>query len=461
MTGGDRRAAYRKGGLYRRYVYEKDESGQPVRDRRGNPIVSYEYWQATYEIPSEDLPDGVRRRRITGNAASKTAALAALRENIDAFYKRKRDGEPTYRVPRTRGAKRRTVDDLFTNWLEMKNVEDMSMTVLRKYRRLYEMHIQPHIGHEYLDRISSAQLMQLLNSTLVSKKKTDQRGRPIPGTRLLGAAARANVWRVLRMCFRWGERSNYFAGRANPMLLVRKPKSEPRTIDIDARIRDSDRVMTYVEEHRPELLCLLGLQLLGLRQMERLGLRVEDVLGIEGDNPRLSVNGQLARFETDEVTANGDGRRWYRKPLTKTGKPRVIPLREPFLTHVRDHLERREANTKNEGYKDWKDDPIGGLLFQTERGSVITKTTDNEIWREVCIAAGVEPFPQHLNRYITAAKLAELKPAVPGNVVRAILGHESEAIGAYYQRITAENSDDALTRYGKSYRKQKGRTKAN
>lgn len=172
------------------------------------------------------------------------------------------------------------------------------------------------------------------------------------------------------------------------------------------------------------------------------------------------VRGQLARFETEDMKKNGDGRRWYWKDRTKTGVEREIPLTEPFLGYLRDHLKRREENTKRPDYKDWGKDEIGGLLFLTDRGAVISKSTDGELWKKVCLEAGVKPFSQHINRFITAAKLAALKPAVPGNVVRAILGHESEAIGYYYQKVTAENSQDALERYGKSYQSKARKIKS-
>jgi hypothetical protein len=452
MASSDKRAAYGKGGLYKRAVYEKDEAGKPLLDRRGNAVVKYDYWQATFEIPAEDLPDGVKRRRLTGNSASKSGAMAALRENIDAFYERKRNGEAAYRTPRKRGTKRRTVDDLFTDWIAHKTDEDISTVVLRKYRRMYEQHIQPHIGKEYLDKITSTQLNQLMNSTLASKKKTDARGKPIPGTTLLGAAARLNIWKTLRMCFRWGELSDYFPGRGNPMMLVKQPKVIKRTIDIDARVADADRVMEYVERDRPELTALIGLQLLGLRQMERLGLRIEDIWGLDTDRPKLMVRGQLARYETTDKEFVEDGIRWYWKDRTKTSVEREIPLTEPFLGYIRDHLKRREENEMKPGWKRWGDDKMKNSLFLSDRGAVIDKSADGAIWQQVCKAAGVKPYSQHINRFITAAKLAGLKPAVPGNVVRAILGHESEAIGYYYQKITAENSQDALERYGKTYK---------
>lgn len=456
-TADSRKAAYGKGGLYRRFVYEKDEEGKTLLDRRGNPVVNYEYWQATFEIPVEDLPPGVARRRLTGNAPSQTGATRALRENIDAFYERKRNGEPAYRSPRKRGAVRYTVRDLFEKWIEHKSFENVSTTVLRKYQRMYELHIEPYIGKEFLDKITSKQLNQLLNSTLPIKKKLDKRGKPIPGTVLLSASARLNIWKVLRMCFRWGELSNLFQGRANPMLLVKQPKPKKRLIDIDARSEDVDRIMAYLSDKKPELLALMGFQLLGLRQMERLGLRLSDIWGLETDNPKLLVRGQLARFETDDLSRS-NGRRWYWKDRTKTGVEREIPLSEPFLTYLRDELQRREQNSKMPGYKHWGDDPIGELLFLTHKGAVISKTTDNEIWKRVCEEAGVKQFPQHINRFVTAARLAALKPAVPGNIVRAILGHESEAIGYYYQKITSESSQEALGRYGERFVPNRGRT---
>jgi integrase len=446
-----RRAAWGKGGLYRRHVYETDPAtGQVALDRRGQRISKYDYWQATFEVPAEDLPEGVTRRRITGNGTSQTAALRALRENIDAFYARKRSGEPLYRVPRKRGAVRLTVNDLFDEWLKHKADEAVSTTVLRKYRGMYEQHIKNEIGGVFLDKITSAQLNQLLNSTLLGKRKTGHDGRPIPGTQLLSAYARLNIWKVLRMCFLWGQRTDRFAGRSNPMMLVRMPKVTKRAIDIDARVKDADIVLRHLHENRPELLCQMGFQLLGLRQSERLGLRTSDVWGLGTDHPKLTVRGQLARHETEDIESLGLPR-WYWKDKTKTGVERTIPLAEPFLTYLTDHLQRREANSKKPGYKQWDDPNLASLLFLTERGNIIEKSRDGATWKQVCKEAGVEPFPQHINRFVTAAKLAELDPPVPANVVRAILGHESEAIGYYYQRVTSANSEAALGRYGRTY----------
>lgn len=50
MVSSEKRAAYGKGGLYKRAVYEKDENGKTLLDRRGNPVVKYDYWQATFSM---------------------------------------------------------------------------------------------------------------------------------------------------------------------------------------------------------------------------------------------------------------------------------------------------------------------------------------------------------------------------------------------------------------------------
>jgi hypothetical protein len=405
---GTERSAWGKGGLYKRSVFEKDpETGKTAIDGRGNKIVKYDYWQATYEVPTELLPEGIDRKRITGNGASQTAALRALRANRDEFLERKANGEPLFRTPRKKGTKRATVNKLFDDWLSHKADEDISTTVLRKYRRMYEQHIRAEIGAEYLDKITVRQLTQLMNSTLLRKKKTDATGKPIPGTNLLGSAARLNIWKVLRMCFTWGERSDYFVGRSNPMMLVKQPRVVKREIDIDARVRDADILMAWLKDNRPELLAQFGLQLLGLRQMERLGLRISDIKGRDTDHPKILVSGQLTRNETEDVEKYG-APRWERKERTKTGVSREIPLREPFLTYLEDHLKRREENSKKPGYKDWGDDKLGNLLFLTERGALITKSTDGKVWKEVCEAAGIEPFQQHINRFITTGRT---KPA--------------------------------------------------
>jgi hypothetical protein len=58
--------------------------------------------------------------------------------------------------------------------------------------------------------------------------------------------------------------------------------------------------MNHIEE-KDARACwhLMGFQYLGLRQMERLGLRIEDIWGLDTKNPKIMVRGQLARRETE------------------------------------------------------------------------------------------------------------------------------------------------------------------
>lgn len=452
------RSKWGTNGLYQRHVYVKDEeTGKPLLNARGQKVIAYTYWQASFELPEEDLPEGVQRRRITGNGASKTEAQRRLRENIDEFYRRKRDGEPMYRTPRKRGVKRWTIADLFEDWLLYKQDEDITATVLKKYRGMYELHIKEPLGAKHLDKITFLELNQFINSTLPAKKKITN-GRK---TQLLSSAARLNIWKLLRMVFLYAERTNKMGGQSNPMKMVKQVKVQKPIIDIDARVQDAEDIMIYMRENRPELVAQIGLTWLGLRQSERLGLCVSDFIGLDTKHPKMIVRHQLQRRETSELVDEITGEvrhRWHLAP-TKTRKERVIPLVEPFLTDVKEHIARRKeylaALEKNPGTSEYlaiKDTELGGLMWLNERGTILSRNRDNEIWQEVCTAAGVVPYPGHKNRHITAARLATLDPPISAAVLREILGHESEAINFYYQKITSANSEQAMNRYGQYIR---------
>jgi len=43
------------------------------------------YWQASREVPSEALPEGFERKRITGSGATPSEAWRRCNANYDAF----------------------------------------------------------------------------------------------------------------------------------------------------------------------------------------------------------------------------------------------------------------------------------------------------------------------------------------------------------------------------------------
>lgn len=100
MTASAERTAYPQGGLRKRFGFDKDEAGNILLDWRGSEVAKNEDWQPSFEIPTEYLPPGAACRRLTGSAPSQTGANKALRQNIDAFYESKRDGEPNFRTAR-------------------------------------------------------------------------------------------------------------------------------------------------------------------------------------------------------------------------------------------------------------------------------------------------------------------------------------------------------------------------
>ena len=44
------------------------------------------YWQASREVPAEQLPAGMTRKRVTGNGPTKKEALSRLEQNYEHFF---------------------------------------------------------------------------------------------------------------------------------------------------------------------------------------------------------------------------------------------------------------------------------------------------------------------------------------------------------------------------------------
>jgi integrase len=237
--------------------------------------------------------------------------------------------------------------------------------------------------------------------------------------------------------------------------------------------------MKWIRKNAPEDFCQYGLQFLGLRRAERLGLTWDKIEGLDTKNPKIVVSQQLARYETPEypyilrkkkAIANQG---WYIKEWTKTKKHRTIPVPEEFATMLREHRKRWRAEKKiwsgperqelEAQYETWLNtgkrgnppelDPpydMGNLLFLHEDGSVITLNNDNEGWKKYLNLAGARQWRGHLNRHITATIFANLENPPSVQEMQDMLGHETTAMALYYAKIRERNLKTTLADYGKS-----------
>lgn len=425
---------------------EKNTGGLSQRtgrwlDKTSGEEVFYTYWQATKDIPKNELPEGVERRRISGNGSTKAEAQRRLSANVHKYQDRKKGKTPRRRRGRDVGSK--TVSEWFKEWHEGLYADEVSLTVRTRYAQYFHSHVAPYIGDMDLRDLSGEDVRKLFHQTLVEKKKI--RNGVETDEPLLGPASRLNILKTFNNCMNGAVSHGIIP--LNPVNQVRrprtqKPESSREVASNGARMKklfgaDLDR------KEYPYFAQFL-FQFLGLRQSERLGLTWDNVRDLGGTVPGFSEGFPHIVID-QQIDRHIDGGGWYLKQGTKSGEPREIPLFEPFLTVLREHKERMDYYKKSPS---WRPPPIfARSVFLHPDGSPITPRQDTREWHKLLASHNIPYFRGHQTRHITATWLAD-DPSISMPVVRSIIGHDSEAMGYYYARTTALQVEQGMVGYG-------------
>ena len=402
------------GGLSKKTGYYTDSQGKRT---------PYTYWQASREVPVELLPRGLNRKRVTGNGRSRPEALARLDENWETFV----SGEA--KRGKTRLSAKTTVKSLFEEWDRNNKAGAVSSTMAWKYERYFENHILPHIGDRRLDSLREEDFLSLFNLTLAQKVDKN-------GNQLLKGKSRRNIYMALSGCLKYAVRQGYL--NSNPLEAVKAPAKQAPKDDIDSVLADGRKVLAAIQKgNNPDEARWL-LAFLGLRRGERLGLSWANIRDLDGKDPKLVVQQQLAWDK-------GPG--LHLKPATKNKKSRTIPLTEPWVSALKRHRELWEAMTSDPDFKVKKPE-YADLVFLKPNGNVITLNDDNDDWKELLTSLGITPWRGHLMRHVTAILLAE-SPEIPISVVMAILGHETASMTIYSSHADQVRVREPLEDYGR------------
>jgi hypothetical protein len=417
------------GGLYRKT--------RRVTDPETGKTRTETYWQASWDVPTDLLGEGRARRRITGSGPTAQAARRNLERNKTEFLAGGRKSPDVVKgVPK---GSTPTVAELYEAWaddLEKGKVRD---TVVYHYRGFFRNHVLPHIGETRVDKLNRRMLNVLFHSTLPSKRRVVAGVDKGP---LLSADARLNIYRTVSKFLGFAELHGFI--EHHPLRGVPAPRVEKRTVDVDYWAAQADELLEKLVEADDKDYCRWVIQFLGLRRAERLGLLWADITDLDGTSPTLTVRRQLARHT--------DGSGWWLRP-TKTGKERTIALAEPWLSALRAH---RAAQDELRAKPEWKPRPgFEDLVFLRPDGSFYTLNSDNRDWRRTLERYGFEYWRGHINRHITASRLAATDPPTPLNVVYSILGHDSEVIGQWYSRVMARQQIPAMATYGATFRRRR------
>lgn len=458
-----------EGGLYRKQGV--------VTDKRTGEQTPYDYWQASRDVPAQFLPDGVARKRITGSGRTAKEARERLEANY-ATWLAKRHETATRPASKRRHRHALTVAEWFGLWHEGLQYTEMTDTMRVKYAQLYRDHIDPTLGQVMLNELHADHIKVLLYDTLLRERQLPPKkpGGSARTVKPLGASARKNVYRTLSVMLN----DAVAKGRLtrSPLAGVKPPKITKPEADVVVLAEKALDLMEELNEAKDPNYCRMLFQYLGLRQAERLGLTWSRISDLDGETPVLVVDQQLARHEkVDDDSPKG----YYIKPFTKTKKGRKIVIPEPFLTVLREHRDTMRAWQARwaDEHAEWvvahaawqaeggvkRDEPkepgprpeFADLVFLREDGGLITPKQDTTDWHAVLGEHDLPYWRAHLNRHITATLLANLEPPPPEATVRAILGHETEAMMLYYTQIRTKTQREPMKAYGEAFTAGQGK----
>lgn len=389
------------------------------RERGGIGITQRgDRYEATYNVPKAELPEGSKRVRITAHGSSEREAQRKLLAKLN-----ERKVEHQARITQIHATI--TLGEWLDEWLEDYVRYNVQESTLQTYIGHIENHIKPYIGHLHLEKMSSREVKVLWWDKIQDQKKTVKG--ELTDQPMLGPSALHNVARTLRMALNAAsdkyDIKNRFTGR---LFKLKRPNQPESTTDVTEAVQKIVRVFFHELPRDDPRWARYMLALLGLRQAERLGLDTNSVV-ISDKGSKLLVYNQLAF-----LTSRGG---WFLKDSTKNGYPREIPLFGDFLEAVKIQLERREHLSKQ---PDWNPDPkFKDLLFLQPGGKLLTRKKDNEDWHSL----GLD-LRGHAARHATAQILADQN--ITPTTAKVILGHKSDVLQAYYGRLSTNAANREL-----------------
>ena len=391
-------------------------------------------YEATYSIPRSQLPEGSPRRRITAWGESERAATAALMEKLQApaILSKKQEEEMRKQFGRDgvleageyqepdRGDEGPTLAQWVEEWKVDYIHDDLEESTKKIYFHHLNTYILPFIGERHLNDLSAKVLKREWWDVITQMRKVDKNGEPTERP-LLGPSARANVYKTLRQVLITAYHKHRTRVALSPRLIPIPKTSRPES-DQEVKIAADKLRKIFIDEPDKEdpRWSLFALSLMGLRQGERLAIRVSDIDLSDSEDPVIYIHRQL-----DFLKERGG---WYLKDVTKNGEPRAVPLWGVFLEAVEKQLALRKKWSKR---KDWNPKPqFADLLYLQPGGKLWTRRQDTPAWHEF-VGKGIRG---HLARHATGYILAE--EGIGLESAKLLLGHKSD-VYAYYYRIAS------------------------
>jgi integrase len=381
--------------------------------RRGDKV------EATYNIPKSDLPADVKRKRITAWGDSEKEAQKNLLAKLASFKLKTKPPAMT----QVSGIK---LSDWLDEWMTDYVSERVQESTLIVYKGHIENYIKPYLGNKVLEKLTIAQIKKEWWDKVRALKKLDRDGNPTSEPQLKPFAL-ANVFKTFRMAMKAARHKyNVRIEVSADFFAVPQRKRPESNREIEEKSDLIQKIFFEELDRNDPLWSQFMLSLLGLRQGERLGLSVNDVI-LDEPNPRIIVKNQLAFLKSQGG--------WYIKDATKNGEPREVPLRREFKEAVKKRLQLRKKWSKD---PDWNpDEKFADLLFLLPGGKLLTRRQDTPMWHTL-----VGDTRGHLARHVAGHLL--LRNGISAEMAQVILGHQSDVYARYYRAPSSQQIGDAL-----------------
>ena len=310
----------------------------------------------------------------------------------------------------TNATPQQTLSAYVQSWLKRRSAHYKLSTLQGKVLSM-ERHVLPHLGDIYLDKLNQGDIEQWMQRLRTSR---NERGQCFsPGT--------VNyAWRVLRTVLRDAVAELDLA--RDPTLRVRSLPEEAKDTD-DPNVLTSEEIPRFLKAMQnlfPQhyALTFIGLTT-GMRFGELTALTWKDVNEEEG-----VIRVTKAQFRGVVST-------------TKTGKVRSVPLTEEMIKVLREH--RRELVAKQHPGLD------EGLVFPSDTGRFHYPSLLAHPFKRACKAAGINRrfTPHGMRRTFNTLML---KAGVDHVVLRATIGHSSEAMTEHYAHVSLEAKHEGAKR---------------
>lgn len=358
----------------------------------------------------------VYKRKVGGKVVGWTAMLHLGFENgkrkRQAFYARTQD-EVQGKLDEARhklklglfvAGPKMTTGAWLERWLRDVAKPNVRPSTFRRYKDLTEQHIVPSIGRIPLERLSPADVRQLLNATLAAG---------------LSPRTAHHIRSVLRTALHQAERDGLI--QRNAAALAESPRIEPQ--QMKSFTPDEARAFQQAVKGQPEEALYLVTLDAGLRQGEVLGLRWEDVDLAAGV---VRVTHALQRVEGKLVLV---------EPKSKTSK-RAIKLGTVAAQALREHHARQSEES---GRVTWL--PFG-LVFTGAHGLPLDGNALTKRFQALLKAAKLPRLRFHDLRHSSASLL--LSQHIPARVVMERLGHSTITLTLNtYSHVIAELNQEA------------------